>query len=665
MARQTRVTWATQEQIVSNDLNRIGQLISKATFDLARAATNDPVLQGDPPNVVLEGLEITQGTNLQVTISAGSALIWVGTAIDQDNSGYRYGRLDASTNVDLTAADPGNGRIDLIYATTTDTGTDSQSRQVLQLPARTFSGQTINKTSFGVLNLQVVAGTPASSPQLPAVPAGGIAIAYVHVQTGVTDIANNDILDARLIYAEQQLPPKGSRILNGLSIRTFIDATSTNQITIATGSGVSALRTNILVPTSITFTPRIAIAGVPAALTASTQYYVYLVGPGPTSPVSLAQGAGFAGRRYTPVISTIVPAPDGTPTTPIAYRPWQQLLVGTPGPANSITTQAALYVGSFITDENGDTRGDDSNVLASSDGSVFVARTRLDAVATNAAENAWIQKPKLQFLSSGALQVRLGVGLIAGSIGGRPDQTLTGTLATDFVTGQSAVLNTFTYVFIRRATSGITRAPNRGRYVVRFSTEAPVAGLGVASPESGFTAGDYIYCGAVWINSNSTINPFVMEGDTHFYIDKLPYLGTPSDPYFGSSGVQGFLTVSSATAPLSANQMTTATPATTRLSIQRLAVDDTAATSISLWVWHFDQFRDTLNIDQAAYYWTSIAPTGFGPFEVIVDDNGAFALAGFQALPNGSIVENINIGFREDVNNPFRTTLPPLGPDAP
>jgi hypothetical protein len=122
-------------------------------------------------------LAVTQNSpvGMSVIIAGGWAAI-VGTT--QANMGTYVGYNDAPTVVAITTANPTNPRIDLVCMTVQDA----------------YYTGALNNVIF-----QVVAGTPASSPVVPSVPANSIALAEVAVAAGALSITTGDITDRRVL----------------------------------------------------------------------------------------------------------------------------------------------------------------------------------------------------------------------------------------------------------------------------------------------------------------------------------------------------------------------------------------------------------------------------------------------------------------------------------
>jgi hypothetical protein len=122
-------------------------------------------------------LQVTQNSSLGMTVfvASGWAAI-VGTY--QSNMGVYNVYNDATTTLTVTAANASNPRIDLVCVTIQDA----------------FYTGASNTTLF-----QVIAGTPAVSPVAPALPTNSIALAYITVAAGATQVLNANITDQRVL----------------------------------------------------------------------------------------------------------------------------------------------------------------------------------------------------------------------------------------------------------------------------------------------------------------------------------------------------------------------------------------------------------------------------------------------------------------------------------
>jgi hypothetical protein len=112
--------------------------------------------------------------NMSINIAAGWAAV-VGTI--QPNMGTYVAYNDGTVNIAITTANPTNPRIDRVCLTIQDSYYTGLADDVI---------------------LQVIAGTPASSPVAPALPANSISLATVAVAAGALSITNGNITDTRV-----------------------------------------------------------------------------------------------------------------------------------------------------------------------------------------------------------------------------------------------------------------------------------------------------------------------------------------------------------------------------------------------------------------------------------------------------------------------------------
>lgn len=125
-------------------------------------------------------LVVTQnGTpNMTVQVSAGEVYI-PGTSTTYQ--GMYYGLNDGAISLSLSASDPTNPRIDLVAAVIQDS---------------TYAG------GANQWVLQLITGSPAATPSVPALPASAIAIARIAVAANATSIVNANITDVRLLAGD-------------------------------------------------------------------------------------------------------------------------------------------------------------------------------------------------------------------------------------------------------------------------------------------------------------------------------------------------------------------------------------------------------------------------------------------------------------------------------
>ncbi|MCE5227131.1 MAG: hypothetical protein LLG05_14895, partial [Porphyromonadaceae bacterium] len=133
---------------------------------------------------------------MSVDIALGRALI----ESDEGNYGTYVIENDALVTKTIASSDPSNPRIDRVIA---------------QMYDATDIGGADNKWA-----LEVLTGTPASSPVAPALPSNALDLALVAVGAGVTTILNANITDKR----EQAT-------INGVDLSNYVDLSSAQTIT--------------------------------------------------------------------------------------------------------------------------------------------------------------------------------------------------------------------------------------------------------------------------------------------------------------------------------------------------------------------------------------------------------------------------------------------------
>ena len=165
--------------------------------------------------------------NMSINIAAGWAAV-VGTI--QPNMGTYVAYNDGTVNIAITTANPTNPRIDLVCLTVQDSYYTGSADNVI---------------------LQVIAGTPASSPVAPALPANSISLATVAVAAGALSITNGNITDTRVSVTTNL--PIGD--ITGVTAGTGLSGGGTSgSVTLAIDTAVTADLTTAQTLTNKTFT---------------------------------------------------------------------------------------------------------------------------------------------------------------------------------------------------------------------------------------------------------------------------------------------------------------------------------------------------------------------------------------------------------------------------
>lgn len=117
------------------------------------------------------GLSVYAGTGMTVNVQPGSFVV---PNTGTPTAGGYASTLSATATLTVQTADPSNPRIDIVVANVVDNG---------------------NNTSFG--EVQIITGTAAPSPSVPAAPANSITVGQINVTAGATSITSGMLTDTR------------------------------------------------------------------------------------------------------------------------------------------------------------------------------------------------------------------------------------------------------------------------------------------------------------------------------------------------------------------------------------------------------------------------------------------------------------------------------------
>jgi hypothetical protein len=176
-------------------------------------------------------------SGMTIQVSPGTAIIPNGSGSGQ----YRVFNPTAASLTVSTAPSSPNSRIDLVCATVVDNG---------------------NSSSFS--EVQIIAGTPATSPSAPALPTNSIALAQVFVGSSVVTINQGNITDERIWTAEAGgviVCPNMASLQPGDTGTLGFDVTN-NRYFMLTATGAKPFRAMPFVPAHVVGSAAASLTGV-------------------------------------------------------------------------------------------------------------------------------------------------------------------------------------------------------------------------------------------------------------------------------------------------------------------------------------------------------------------------------------------------------------------
>lgn len=188
-------------------------------------------------------LLVQASSGMNITVNAGCAFVQ-GTA--SATAGMYTGVLDTTGTMTVTTSDPTNPRIDNVIVKFVDNG---------------------DNTSTGVVAIQ--AGTPASSPVAPALPANSLLLATIAVGAGVSSITGANITDGRVytVATGGILPMKD--VTGGITgpAGLYAHDLSTGRLKVSDGSGnARSPKTGAFVPVASSFSDTVVSSAVATTL---------------------------------------------------------------------------------------------------------------------------------------------------------------------------------------------------------------------------------------------------------------------------------------------------------------------------------------------------------------------------------------------------------------
>lgn len=182
----TSQIFSARAEVLSSQLNRAEALGSKALQDVLEEMFADST-QTPIGGLLLKPSLAAIVATFHMTLGQGRGFVQSSTGVTTDDSDYQVLSWDSQT-IAFTSPDPSNPRIDLVVATPASVATDPISQNVLTDPvARTVAPIVLNTTEKPVSTITVIAGTAASTPVPPAVPAGSLPLYEVRVPAAAVD----------------------------------------------------------------------------------------------------------------------------------------------------------------------------------------------------------------------------------------------------------------------------------------------------------------------------------------------------------------------------------------------------------------------------------------------------------------------------------------------
>lgn len=173
------LNWTLGEKITTSDLVDMGTMaLQNVGFALSQLF-RDTVNAEERSGFLGESCLVTVSSGLTMQVAAGVGWYDDEAETDAYEPVYKPIVVPVATTTGLTlgAHDATNPRIDIICIAPDYTDEDTQSRQVIDPGSGSVSSQSVAKKTRCTYALQVVAGTPASTPAAPSTPAGYLKLA--------------------------------------------------------------------------------------------------------------------------------------------------------------------------------------------------------------------------------------------------------------------------------------------------------------------------------------------------------------------------------------------------------------------------------------------------------------------------------------------------------
>ena len=198
------IQWEADEQVVNSDVNFIREMAYKNLIDTLAAFVHPSPVIGSEPDIILgEGLYMIWSAAMTAYLHPGIALSFTGSYFNSGSwyftaaNGFVFGAVvPIPVAVSVSVGDSTYDRYDTVEIRPAWNDYDAETRWFQDPISGAQSQASVDtKVNFGY-EVQVVEGTPSSSPAAPAHTAGWIKVAEVFVPQNATALTQDNYVSA-------------------------------------------------------------------------------------------------------------------------------------------------------------------------------------------------------------------------------------------------------------------------------------------------------------------------------------------------------------------------------------------------------------------------------------------------------------------------------------
>jgi len=194
-------------EVVFEDFNKMGSTVEKELYDRVIFE----LVQRGQNSFFSDGFLTSYSSPTQVSVASGVGFQTDNTQVDPEPTKRLLFRSSAS-NLNLSAPDSVNNRIDIVCVKSARVAGSTESRKYKAPITFTISNQNLVVSNDWEAEFIVTPGVPSGSPAIPATPAGYIKIAELLV-SAVTGLSGaGAVTDTRVL-----MPVGGTALINSLS----------------------------------------------------------------------------------------------------------------------------------------------------------------------------------------------------------------------------------------------------------------------------------------------------------------------------------------------------------------------------------------------------------------------------------------------------------------